>query len=124
MQVGSGYSETVLRHFREPANRERLSNPSVSAWGINTLCGDRLRLELIIDDGIVSRAAFSGDGCAVSVAAGSLLTQSIVGVPLRDAAAMDEQALLDMLDCELDDTRRKCALLVLHALREIGLDDR
>lgn len=74
MSIQQLYREIVLEHNRWPRNFRRLAGPTHSARGQDASCGDDLLIELKIIDGTVHEAAFSGDACAVTQAAASLLT--------------------------------------------------
>lgn len=112
------FSPTVLEHFRRPRNHRRLEAPDVAREAYNPVCGDRIRLELRVGDGVVVDAAFRGDGCALSIAAASLLTELLRGRTLEAAAAFDDAELLAALDATVPATRLACALLPLRALRD------
>lgn len=73
------YQEVILDHGKRPRNFGKLENATVHAEGFNPLCGDRLTLELKLDNGIVKDAKFTGAGCAISVASASLMTETLKG---------------------------------------------
>lgn len=73
------YQETIVDHSKRPRNKGVLEKPSHSAEGYNPLCGDRLTLQLKIENGRVTGAAFQGVGCAISTASASLMTDTIRG---------------------------------------------
>ena len=109
------YSDVLLDHFRHPRNYGSLESPDVSNEAFNPLCGDRIRIELRLDNGIVSEARFKGDGCAISMAAASLLTELILNKPV-DKLISDED-LIAALQSEIQPARVQCAILPLAALR-------
>jgi nitrogen fixation NifU-like protein len=109
------YSNVLLDHFRKPRNYGSLEAPDVSYEAFNPLCGDRIRIELKLDNEIVSEAGFKGDGCAISMAAASLLTEMIIGKEITDIS--DDQ-LIEALQSEIQPARVQCAVLPLTALRE------
>jgi nitrogen fixation NifU-like protein len=82
------------------------------------LCGDRIRIELAIKGGRIEAARFYGDGCAISIAAASLLTEMVAGASIEsnDEVISGEQ-LISSLESEIRPSRLKCALLALEALR-------
>ena len=73
------YREVILDHSRKPRNYGALEGANRTADGFNPLCGDRLRLFLRVEDGVVEQAAFTGEGCAISTASASLLTEALPG---------------------------------------------
>lgn len=79
MLVEKLYQETILEHNRKPRNRMVLARATHHARGVDALCGDDIRIYLEVHDGIVRRAAFDGEACAVTTAAASLLTTWLAG---------------------------------------------
>jgi nitrogen fixation protein NifU and related proteins len=73
------YQETIVDHSKRPRNKGVLEHPTHSAEGYNPLCGDRLTLQLNVENGRVTGAAFQGVGCAISTASASLMTDTIKG---------------------------------------------
>ena len=112
----TAYRSVVLEHFRRPRNRGPLADASASAEGANPLCGDRVRVELRADDGIVSEARFTADACALCVASASLVTDRARGMTVSDAARIDAAWLFASLQGEPPLARRKCATLPLDTL--------
>src|SRR5215510_4442906 len=105
------YSDLLLDHFRKPRNYGSLSAPDVSYESFNPLCGDRIRIELKLSDGTVTEARFKGDGCAISTAAASLLTELIHGITIEQVAAISDDQLIATLQSDIKPARRQCALL-------------
>ncbi|WP_172152976.1 MULTISPECIES: Fe-S cluster assembly sulfur transfer protein SufU [Pseudomonas] len=79
------YQEVIVDHGKRPRNFRRLEAPSRSAEGFNPLCGDQLRLELKLADGVIEDIAFQGQGCAISQASASLLTLAVKGMRQEQA---------------------------------------
>jgi len=112
------YSATLLDHFRHPRNYGILPEPDISNEQYNPLCGDRIRIELKLDRSTVSVARFKGDGCAISTAAASLLTELLIGKKVADLSRISDAQLISALESNIQPARLQCALLPLHALRE------
>jgi nitrogen fixation NifU-like protein len=112
----SPYEEVILDHWRNPRNKGRLSAPDLVGVEVNPLCGDAVRLELKVADGKVAEARFDGEGCAISQAAASLLTELVQGRSLAELKGLKEEEILSALGGVIE-TRRNCALLPLRALR-------
>ena len=110
------YGPTVLEHFRRPRNQQRLDAPSASHESYNPLCGDRVRLEVAVEAGIVVRAGFTANACAVCTASASLLTERVARIPLAEAMALDDAVMIAALGTELPPARVACATLPLRAL--------
>jgi nitrogen fixation NifU-like protein len=73
------YREVILDHYRNPRNRGHLDSPDAKAQGVNPMCGDELNLELHLSDGVVSEVAIDGQGCSISQASASMMTEAIKG---------------------------------------------
>lgn len=112
------YGDVIQEHSRHPRNYGSLDAPDIRHEDENPLCGDRVRIELSLDDDDrVIAARFQGDLCIIAKAAASLLTEMIHGMELVRIREMQEQELLDALHAEIAPSRRKCALLALDVLR-------
>ena len=116
------YSDILLDHFRHPRNYGSLDAPDISNEQFNPLCGDRIRLELKFEQSRVNEARFKGDGCAISTAAASLLTELILGKDIEELTNLPDAQLISALESNIQPARLQCALLPLLALRE-GLRD-
>lgn len=79
------YQELVIDHSRSPKNFGALSIKSHNAKGHNPLCGDMINLDLLIEGDIICGIAFNGDGCAISKASASLMTETIKGKDTSEA---------------------------------------
>jgi len=116
------YRDYILEHYRRPHNFGVIDEPTTSYEGSNPLCGDRITMQLGLEDGVVTRVGFTGRGCAISQASASLLTDEIKGKPVADVEKLDTDAVLDLLGIEISPARLKCATLSLdtlqHALSE------
>jgi nitrogen fixation NifU-like protein len=111
------YSDLLLDHFRNPRNFGSLPAPDITYEGFNPLCGDRIRIELKLRDDRVQAARFQGDGCAISLAAASMLTEMIAGSELTSVEVISNEQMLSLLKSKIQATRVRCALLPLEALR-------
>jgi len=85
------YQEVILDHNRRPRNFHALADASHTADGHNPLCGDRLRLFLKVENGIVSDVGFEGAGCAISKASASMMTDAIKGLTVAEIDALFER---------------------------------
>ena len=111
------YSETLLDHFRHPRNYGDLPDADISYESFNPVCGDRIRIELRLNDTIIEAARFKGDACAISTAAASLLTEMLLGTDISAARSIPDDHLLSALESDIKPARLQCALLPLEALR-------
>jgi nitrogen fixation NifU-like protein len=113
------YQQQILEHAKYPHNFGTLEGASVSHEEHNPLCGDKVRIDLLIEDGVIADVRFSGRGCAISQASASLLTDELKGMPVDTAKAYSKEELLELIGIPLskNPTRLKCALLSLKTLK-------
>lgn len=112
------YREQIIDLYQHPLNHGLLTNPSFSYEEDNPLCGDVIRMDVRLDDqGQVAAVAWSGDGCAISQASASLLTDEIKGMTLAEIREFPKERLLGLLGVPLSMARVKCALLSLKVLK-------
>jgi nitrogen fixation NifU-like protein len=90
------YQEVILDHYRQPRNAGRMDEANRKAEGFNPLCGDRVKLYLNVEDGVILDARFEGTGCAIATASASLMTESIKGKRKEEALSLME-SMHDML---------------------------
>ena len=112
------YSDILLDHFRHPRNYGSLAAPDISNEQFNPLCGDRIRIELKLEQSIVSEARFKGNACAICTAAASLLTELVLGKDIAQLTNLADAELISALESNIQPARLQCALLPLQALRE------
>ena len=110
------YSEVVVAHFNQPRHAGRMENPDALGLAGTPGAGPFMALYLRCSGGSVADAAYQTFGCAPAVAAGSVLTDWLIGRPLEDCHAMDESALERLLG-GLPEHKRFCAAIAVAALR-------
>lgn len=112
------YREMILDHYRDPRNKGRLDPADISYEDDNPLCGDEIHLYLRLDgENRVTEVAWEGDGCAISMASASMLSEEIKGKTLEELRHLGKDHILEMLGIELGPVRLKCALLSLKVLK-------
>jgi nitrogen fixation NifU-like protein len=112
------YREIIIERYKEPQFRGELVPNDITFEDDNPLCGDHIRVDLRLDENnLVTEAAFSGHGCAISQASADLLMESVVGKSLDDVKSLNREDVLDLLGIELGPVRLKCALLSLKVLK-------
>jgi nitrogen fixation NifU-like protein len=127
------YQETILDHSKRPRNCHPMEDANRKAEGYNPLCGDKLKLFLKMEGGIVKDVSFVGSGCAISTASASLMTESLKGKSQQEALALldkfhellttDTPISNDLgklvVFCGVRDypARVKCATLAWHTLK-------
>ena len=125
------YQEVIFDHNRHPRNFGPFPAANRHADGFNALCGDKLSLNLLVEDGVIREARFEGSGCAISTASASLMTEALKGRTEAEAAqlfdgfyhmvkgeptAIDLGKLAVLAGVSEVPARVKCATLAWHTL--------
>lgn len=107
------YRQQILDHYRNPRNYGELAEPTFSHTGENPMCGDTIHVDVVLDEDEerIERVAFHGEGCAISQASASMLTEKLRGMTLDELAALDRDDVIDMLGVDISPMRVKCAVL-------------
>ena len=126
------YQEVILDHCKRPRNFGPCASANRTARGNNPLCGDRMTVHLSVADGVVADVSFEGNGCAISMASASLMTEAVKGrtadevrdlferfhhlvtVDDTDVGALDKLAVF--AGVREFPVRVKCATLAWHTL--------
>ncbi|KYG57595.1 Fe-S cluster assembly sulfur transfer protein SufU [Planococcus maritimus] len=98
------YRQVIMDHYKTPRNKGTLEEDSVNIEMNNPTCGDRIQLTLQVEDGIVKDAKFDGEGCSISMASASMMTQAVKGKDVDSALKMSEIFSDMMLGKEYDDS--------------------
>ena len=129
--VNDLYQQVILDHCKKPRNFHEMPQCSCSAQGHNPLCGDQLKLYLAMEGDTIQDASFTGQGCCISKASASLLTDAVKGKPKAEALKMAELVRELVTTGKADGdvgklavfagvykypARVKCAILSWHAL--------
>lgn len=113
------YREELLDHYKNPRNFGRILSPDKTIHDSNPLCGDLVDLDLKIEDGVIRDVRFSGNGCAISVAFTSMLTERIKGMRIEDVKRTTREDVLGLVRSNLTISRIKCATLGYNALMKL-----
>ena len=89
----------------------------------NPLCGDELGVHIVVEDGRVKDLRFHGQGCAISQAAASIVSEELIGKSVDELPELSAEWLIDLLGIDISPTRRKCALLSLKVMRGAATGD-
>jgi nitrogen fixation protein NifU and related proteins len=133
-QLDDLYRRVIMDHYKTPRNRGELEEGSVTVNLNNPTCGDRISLQLQLEDGIVRNVKFTGEGCSISMSSASMMTEAVMGKTSEEALQLADKfsALMKGEDVQFDDyedvealsgvnkfpARIKCATLAWNALRK------
>ncbi|MFD1039655.1 Fe-S cluster assembly sulfur transfer protein SufU [Virgibacillus byunsanensis] len=96
------YRQVIMDHYKNPRNRGVVEGDALSIEMNNPTCGDRIQLQLKVEDEIVKDAKFDGEGCSISMSSASMMTQVIIGKKLDDALKMSRAFSQMMLGEDID----------------------
>lgn len=111
------YREQLLDHYRQPRNYGKLLKYNAEATGQNPLCGDVVQVQLQLQDGSITKIGFISQGCVISTAAGSLLSEQMTGCSIADVLELRLTDVEKLLGVRLPLPRIKCGLLFLEAVQ-------
>ena len=114
MGLGSDmYRQQILDHYKNPRNYGELEDPDFTHVGENPSCGDTIRMEIALDDEeeAIEAVRFTGDGCAISMAAASMLSERLHEMSIAELHELDTDDITEMLGVEISPMRVKCAVL-------------
>ncbi|WP_435117427.1 iron-sulfur cluster assembly scaffold protein [Halolamina sp. C58] len=114
------YRQQILDHYKNPRNYGEMADPDFSHVGENPSCGDTIQVDVKLadDDETIEEVSFSGDGCAISQAAASLLTQELPGTSIEELYEMDTDDIVDLLGVDISPMRIKCAVLARQVAQD------
>ena len=110
------YGEAIRDRWRRPRFRGELPGATVTAEDVNPLCGDRVRVQLKLDDGRVSAARFAGDSCAICTASADVVAELVEGRSRAEAVALGVADVLGVLQADVRPTRMRCVTLPISVL--------
>lgn len=134
MQLDDLYRRVIMDHYKTPRNRGILEDGSVTIELNNPTCGDKISLQLNVENNIVKQAKFTGEGCSISLSSASMMTEAVQGMSYEEALEMADKfsALMKGEEVDFGDyedlealsgvnkfpARIKCATLAWNALRK------
>ena len=112
------YIEILLDHYEQPRNRRAIAGADIDFTGGNPGCGDIIHMYATVDDTQrITDVAFEGEGCTISQAAASIVTEMVQGKTLDELEQMSYETLVEELGSEVVAPRIKCAVLALGTLK-------
>jgi nitrogen fixation NifU-like protein len=111
------YVEEILDHFRNPRNYGELEGADIVAKDVNTLCGDGFQFFIKTENGSIKDVRFKGEGCAISTASASILSDFIKGKNVKDVSDMKSEEMISLLQIPISQARMKCALIPLEIVK-------
>ena len=116
------YREVILDHYKHPRNFGHLTHPDAKIEEGNVTCGDRIVMEILVtrhpSHVTIRDIRFSGEGCAISQASASMLTEKVKGMKLSQVMKLTTSDILVILGTALTPSRTKCATLPLEVLQK------
>lgn len=109
--------EYILDHYQNPRNYGEMTEADVSFQGGNPGCGDIVKLFLKFDGDRLEKITYTGEGCTISQAATSMLTELVGGYTIEEIENLDYSLVVELLSEELVKTRPKCSTLGLDTLK-------
>lgn len=111
------YRQRILDHYRDPQNYGTIDDADVTYEDVNPSCGDEIQMYAVVDeDDEIVDVKFDGQGCAISQASASLLTEKVKGMTVDEVRELETDDIKEMLGIELSPVRVKCAVLGLKVL--------
>lgn len=111
------YREEVIDHARQPRNRGEVKGASHQARAVNASCGDEMEISMKVEEGKIERIAFEGEGCALAIAAASMLTEEVKGRKLEEVEKIGRE-VVERLEKEVSPGRLRCVRLAGEALKK------
>ena len=113
------YRQQILDHYKHPQNFGHIQNPDISMTLFNSACGDKITMEVKFrKDKSIEDIKFSGEGCAISQASASMLTELVRNMKKEKVLKLKKETVFSLLGSDFTASRIKCALLPLEALQK------
>jgi nitrogen fixation protein NifU and related proteins len=111
--------EFLVDHYQNPRNRGPLEDADVHLTGGNPGCADRVEIYAKVDDdGHISAVSFEGEGCTISMAAASYVTELVQGMTVDEVRELTFESLIEDLGSEVVMARPTCATVALGTLKK------
>ena len=111
------YQDQIIDYYKYPRNKRKMEDPTIDYGDQNPVCGDEIHFYVKLDEnGKVTDSSFEGQGCAISQAAVSMMTDLIEDMTLEELKQLTNDDITEMLGIPLSPVRLKCAILGLKVL--------
>ena len=114
------YREEILEHWQNPLNFGEMHDADLIIDQINPLCGDQVRFFFKIKNNNVTDVSFTGNGCAISIASASILSEFIKGKSIFYLSRLTGKDVLVLIGGSIAPARLKCAFLPLEAIKKLA----
>jgi nitrogen fixation protein NifU and related proteins len=118
MEINDLYRDVILDHNRQPRNFGALEPADASVEGFNPMCGDHLTLRLRLNQDTISDIRFQGQGCAISTASASLMTEAVKGKTRNEALKLFDRVHQLLTDDSAPPAEELGKLAALSGVRE------
>lgn len=112
------YQEELMDHYRHPHNNKKVLDANFASGEYNPSCGDKMHIEGIIENNVLTQVGFQGKGCVISQAAASMLTEHCKGKTVDEILEQDKETVTNLIGMPLGPNRLKCALLCLEVIQK------
>ena len=109
------YSDKVIDHFSNPRNVGEIENASGSGTVGNPKCGDIMKMDIKVEDGVITDVKFKTFGCGAAIATSSMATEMVKGKTIEEALHLTNQAVAEALD-GLPPVKMHCSMLAEEAI--------
>lgn len=113
----SQYSETVLDHFRNPRNPGEMAEANAVGEDRNPVCGDHMKLFLLIENDVITKASFLTRGCGAAIATSSVATEMLTGKSVTAARELTRDDFVEAVG-GLPKSKVHCSVLAGRALQK------
>src|SRR3989344_1903372 len=114
------YREEILEHWQNPQNFGKMTGADIVVDQINPLCGDQVRFFFKIKNNNVIDVSFTGNGCAISIASASILSEFIKGKSISYLSRLTGKDVLVLIGGSVAPARLKCVFLPLEAIKKLA----
>lgn len=111
------YAHNILDHYKNPRNFGSFPEADSFSRSLNSSCGDEITAFLKLNGDLVEKITFTGHGCAIAMAASSILSEALLGENIKEVLAMDLSAVQAKLGIKISPRRHKCALIGLLSIQ-------